>query len=101
MKPKQPKPTKAQLKRQAMEFLSGQAHVYHFADAAIGKASVKHMMASGVVLTITALGGRELVAPVLIRDGLSEETIDAIKSDLRRSYDLAVRLKPKQPEELK
>jgi len=34
--------------------------------------------------------------PTLIRDGLSPETIAAIKADLKRSYDLAIQFKPKE-----
>lgn len=89
------KPTAAQLKRQLCEALAGQAHVYHFATEGIKKSSTAHLMASGVVITITALGGREIVAPVLIRDGLSDETIAALQADFSRSYDLATMYKPK------
>ena len=85
----------ADLQRQNVELLAGQVHQYHHADHYIGGASIDKMMASGVVLTITALGGRKIVEPVLIRDGLSNETIEAIKADLRRSYLLAVQMKPK------
>ena len=91
--PKQPKPTRADLERKVQEALAGQAHTYHFASQSIGKASTAHMMSSGVMLTLTALGGREIISPVLIRDGLSEETIAAIKRDLKRSYDLATMYK--------
>lgn len=95
------KPTKAQridrLERELREALAGQAYVYASADATISNASTDHLMASGVVLTLTALGGRQLCQPVLIRDGLSKETIDALKGDLRRSYALATTYKPKEP----
>jgi hypothetical protein len=85
----------AELERKLREAEAGQAHVYHFADCYLDKASTKHLMSSGVILTLTVLGGREICDPVLIRDGLSEETILAIKADLRRSYELAVMYKPK------
>lgn len=52
-------------------------------------------MASAAILTITGLGGRVIVAPVAIRDGLSAATIAAIKADLQRSYDLATLMQPK------
>ena len=93
------KQTKAQriteLERKLREVEAGQAHVYHFADATLDKASTDHLAASGVIVTLTVLGGREIHSPVLIRDGLSKETIAALKGDLRRSYDLAVAFKPK------
>lgn len=94
-----PKTTKAQriadLERKLCEALAGQIHTYQFADAAVGKASTDHLMASGVILTLTALGGREIVAPVLIRNGISKETVEALRADFRRSYAEAAMFKPK------
>ena len=52
-------------------------------------------MSSGVLLQFTGVGGKELVNPVMIRDGLSDATIAAIKADLQRSFDLSVAFKPK------
>lgn len=95
MKTKQTKTQRiADLERKLGEALAGQAHGYHFAHRALGEASTKHMMAGGIILTLTALGGREICTPVLIRDGLSEETIAALKADLVRSYEVAVAFKP-------
>ena len=89
MKSKPPKVTRAQLERRLLEANAGQAHVYSFATAQIDKTSTKYLMASGVVLQLSFLGGKDAFAPVLIRDGLSEETIEAIKRDLKRSYETA------------
>lgn len=93
------KPTKAQriatLERQLREALAGQVHQYHFASQYLPKASTDKLMGSGVVLTLTVLGGREICEPVLIRDGLSAETITALQADLKRSYELATMYKPK------
>lgn len=86
-----------ELERQLAEALAGQAHVYHFASSALDKATTKHLGASGVVITATVLGGRKLFEPVLIRDGLSDELIAALRADFKRSYDLAVMFKPKEP----
>ena len=95
---KSEKQTKAQqiaaLQRQLEDALAGQVHQYHFASHGVEKASVKHFQASGVVLTLTALGGRELVKPVLIRNGLSLETVAALRADFQRSYDDAVVFNP-------
>jgi len=95
MKPKQ---TKAQriieLERKLGEALAGQTHVLHFASSSIHKASVDQLMGSGVILTLTVLGGREIFSPVMIHDGLSKETIDALKGDFLRSYELATAFKP-------
>lgn len=93
------KPTKAQriidLERRLQEAIAGQAHTYYFADTSLDKASAKHLTASGVVITLTVLGGRKICEPVLIRDGLSNETIAALKADIVRSYQLATLYKPK------
>lgn len=90
------KPTYKELERKLGEALAGQAHVYHFASTEINKASTKHLSASGVILTLTVLGGRKVFKPILIRDGLSNETIAALKKDMIRSYDLATLFKPKE-----
>lgn len=99
--PKPPKTTRADLERKLQEALAGQVCVYSFASQAVSRASTAHMMSSGVMLTLTALGGREIISPVLIRDGLSDETIAAIKRDLKRSYDIATMHKVVLPEEPK
>lgn len=87
--------TKEDLRRKLKEALAGQVHVYHFADMEIEKLSTDHLMASGVVLELRVLGRKQGTTPVLIRDGLSRETINAIKEDLKRSYNLAISFKPK------
>ncbi len=89
-----PKTTKAMLQRQVLELTAQLAHTYHFADATIDKAGHKYSMASGVLLQLTAIGGKELILPVMIKDGLSPETIAAIRKDLARSYELATMFKP-------
>ena len=84
----------AKLTRERDEALAGQVHTYHYASHALNKLSTDHLAASGVILSITMLGGREPFDPVLIRDGLSKETIAALKADLVRSYNLAIAFKP-------
>ena len=96
MKTKQTKAQRiAELERKLKEALAGQAHVYHFASSALDKASTDHLAASGVIITLTVLGGREIFAPVMIRGGLSKETIEALKADFVRSYEDAIEFKPK------
>ena len=92
---KSKRPSIADLQRQLREALAGQVHTYHFADVGLDKASAKHLMASGVVITLTVLGGRDLIPPTLIRDGLSDELISALREDIRRSYMNATAFKPK------
>ena len=62
---------------------------YTMANSTIDKASVDKLMASGVMLQLTGIGGREIIEPIIIRDGLSKETIDAIKADIKRSFAIA------------
>lgn len=94
-KPK-PKPkTRADLQREVTELKAQLAHVYHFASAELHKAGTDRMMGSGVLLQLHANGGRELILPVMIKDGLSADTIEALQRDLARSYELAVAFKPK------
>lgn len=82
------------LETQAKEALSGQAHVYHFASIELGRLGTDRLMGSGIVLTMTYLGGKEAFAPTMIRNGLSEETIAALRADLVRSYEDAIVFKP-------
>ena len=83
------KTTKADLQRKIVELEAQLAHRYKWAQDEVKKASTDHLMASGAIVSIVALGGRLIMAPVLIRDGLSPETIDSIRADLHRSYELA------------
>lgn len=87
--------TRADLQRENTELRAQLAFVYHAASASLPKASTDHLMASGALLQLHALGGRELIPAVLIRDGLSADTIDALQRDLARSFTLATIQKPK------
>lgn len=86
--------TRADLQRQVTELSAQLVHQYHFASAAIPKAG-DALTGSAVILQLHALGGREIVAPVAIRGGLSADTIEALQRDLARSYSDAVAFKPK------
>ena len=90
-----PKPqTKADLARRVIELEAQLASTYHFASQNLHKAG-SPLMGSGVLVTLTALGGRELICPVVIRDGLSDATIAALRADMVRSFELATAFKPK------
>jgi len=89
------KKTKVELERENMELRAQLAYVYSTAQDQIGKASTEYMTASGVLLQLTALGGPQLIIPVVIRDGLSDETINALRKDLLRSFEIATQHKPK------
>ena len=54
----------------------------------IGKTGQDRYMASGVIISITNLSGKELIAPVMVQDGLSEDTIGGLKADFARTMKL-------------
>ena len=58
------------------------------------KASTERLTGSGVMLELTFLGGKAVINPVVIRDGLGDDTIEALRRDLCRSYELATMFKP-------
>lgn len=45
---------------------------------------------SAVIITIECLGGKLKIDPFAISDGLSNETILALKADIKRSIDLTI-----------
>ncbi|MEJ5084958.1 hypothetical protein [Brucella pseudogrignonensis] len=92
IKQKKAKQTKADLRRKVTELTAQLASTYHFADAELHKSG--GLMGSGVLLQLTALGGREIINPVVIRDGLSPATIAAIRADIERSFETAIAFKP-------
>jgi hypothetical protein len=84
----------ATLKRKLMETEAQLAHVYHFVNASIDKANKQRLMASGVLVRLNFLGGEEVCIPFVIKGGLSDATIQALKQDCRESYESAVEFKP-------
>ena len=96
---KKPKITRADLERKIVELNAQLAHVYHFVDAELHRAGSDALTASGVVVTLTALGGRKITEPFVVKNGLSDETIKALRRDIRRSYEDAVVFKPKGVDE--
>lgn len=87
------KPTKAELARMLKEAKAQQIHVCHFADQYLAK--MGNFQASGIMVELTALGGREIIPPIVISNGLSQETIDALRKDILRTYQYKTELKPK------
>lgn len=94
MKVKSKKPSRISLQRKILELESQLIHVYHFADQYLAGIKPGSYTGSGVVLQLTAIGGKEIIPPVMIKDGLSSETIAAIRRDLVRSYEDKVVFKP-------
>lgn len=82
----------ATAQRRVAELKAQLASTLGAAFDAVPKAAECH--GSAVILTLTALGGRELIPPVAIRDGLSQKTVAAIQDDLRRSFERATLVSP-------
>ena len=93
MKPKKSE-LLAKLQRENKELKAQLVHAYHFACKDIDAMSMDRCMGSAVILELTSLGGNKNVGPVAIRNGLSPDTIKAIKDDLRSSYEEAIEFKP-------
>jgi len=87
----------ADAEAKARAYLAGQVHQYHFADIAVGKLNTRAFAGSGVILTLESLSGTVLVDPVVIRDGLSDELILALRRDFYRSFELSTTFKPRNP----
>lgn len=60
---------------------------HYMAYNEVKKASMENKMASGVLLTLNSIGGSEIIS-VLIQDGLSNETIECIRKDIKRSQEV-------------
>ena len=86
----------ATMERQLKEAKACQIHNLYFASDALKKASVDKLFGSGVILELTFLGGKAVFDPVLIVDGLSNETIAALTKDMARAFNRATELKPKE-----
>lgn len=84
------KTTKQQLKRE-LEILKA-TEIYRLTDAykAIDRCNTSNYMASGITFTVKNINKTNNVVceEFCILDGLSDETITAIKNDIKRSYDL-------------
>ena len=88
MKPvKTKKPTYAELERRLFDLSAQSLGRAAWALRDLPKASTSKLTASACVVSLTALGGGELVAPFAVRDGLSAETIAALKRDIQRGLD--------------
>lgn len=87
------KETVTDLRRRIMELEAQLASNAHFAIRTIDKAG-EPLMGSAVILRLNALGGREIISPIAIRDGLSKETIECLKKDFHRTYEGCTLFRP-------
>lgn len=90
------KKTNKELLHRIKELESQLAHGYYFAGEALNKLDIAHLIGSGVLMQLFVNGESEAKVTIMIKDGLSIETIKAIKNDLIRSYENAIEMKPKQ-----
>ncbi len=86
--------TRAELERKLVEMEAQLASTYHFSGHYLSEFTTDKMTGSGVLIQMSSLGGRIEMNPVVIRDGLSNETIEALKKDMRRSFELATMYRP-------
>lgn len=94
-------PTRADLARKVAELEAQLASTLHFADIGLTKAGTDKMMASAVIVRLHTLGGSEITPTFAIRDGLSPETIAALRKDIARSWELATMHVPSGAREIK
>lgn len=87
------KPTYQELEKKVFELKAQTPNALYFAHKEIDKCNIDRLTGSGLILEITHLGGKNAVSPCLISNGLSNETIEAIKKDLKRSYDYLTEFK--------
>lgn len=73
---------------------------HHVASVNLEKCSLERMKASAVLVTIEGVNGKEIVAPVLISGGLSDQTIKALQLDILRSFNYNNEIGPKSVEDI-
>jgi hypothetical protein len=91
------KKTKQQLKREIQVSKADNFYSLSKAFKNIDKCSSRNYMGSGITIEIKNINKQNFVVceEFMIIDGLSEETIEAIKKDIKRAYDLKMSLIPK------
>lgn len=82
----------AELERKLFEAKAQYASTLGAAFDAMPKAS--DYMGSGVIVQISALGGKEIAPAFLIRDGLSAASVRSLQDDISRSFELATMVNP-------
>lgn len=87
---------KAQLKMigEHDQYKASLIHTYHFAGSELLKCNQQKFLGSGVIIEIRSLSGKTIMSPVMIKDGLSNGTINSLLDDMERSYNSAIEFKP-------
>ena len=77
------------------EAVSSQIHNYHFASNEIIKLTKDRYNGSSLILGgIYSLSGKQLVKPICISGGLSNETINGLLNDIQFTFDYKTEFKP-------
>ena len=69
-------------------------HTYHFAGNELLKCNSDRFMGSGLIVEIKKLSGEHMVMPFMVKDGLSNQTINSLLDDMQRSFDNSIQFKP-------
>jgi hypothetical protein len=87
---------KAQLKMvgEHNQYKASLIHTYHFAGSELLKCNQQKFMGSGVIIEMRSLSGKSLMMPVMIKDGLSNNTINSLLDDMQRSFESAIEFQP-------
>jgi len=78
----------------ADQYKASLIHNYFFAGEKLIKLNKDRMMGSGVILSIADLNGKLIVEPIMIKDGLSKESINSLLDDFQYSYNKATEFLP-------
>lgn len=81
---------KSDLERQLLHCKAYDISTLYASYRDMDKTGNDRYMASGVIISIQNINKTKstIIEPTMIMDGLSAETIEAIKKDIKRSYDL-------------
>lgn len=80
---------------QINEAVCSQIHNYHFASNEIIELNKDRFLGSAVILGgVYSLSGKQLVKPITITDGLSNNTINGLLDDIQSTFDHKIEFKP-------
>lgn len=77
----------AQLEKDLLQFKSMDIMTLAMAHGDALKLGKDKYMASGVIVSVRDLSGKTVLQPVMITDGFSQELIEALRRDIKRTYD--------------
>lgn len=82
--------TRKELYNEIKVLKAGQLYTLKTASEELNKCGCDKYMASGLIVTITDLSGREVVKPFMCADGLETETIKALQIQIKKTKDLTL-----------